>query len=126
MSVEERAKEFQEMLSSSGYSGKYDDECISVFNEYINQLRQKLEEAEAEVEKFKFQAKENEIKWVGAADEIIRLNRIIREAREQQLYLNTTNKNGSETLYLCGLVFASTTAASQAMCLTSCASFYYQ
>jgi hypothetical protein len=48
MSVEERAKEFQEMLSSGGYSGKYDDECISVFNEYITELLQKLEALEAE------------------------------------------------------------------------------
>jgi len=49
MNIEERAKEFQEMLSSGEYSGKYDDECVSVFNEYITQLLQKLEVAEAEI-----------------------------------------------------------------------------
>jgi hypothetical protein len=46
MNIEERAREFQEMLAGSGYSEKYNDECISVFNEYIDHLRQKLEAAE--------------------------------------------------------------------------------
>lgn len=44
MNVEEKAMEFQEMLSQGKYSGKYDDMCVFIFSEYINQLRQQLED----------------------------------------------------------------------------------
>jgi len=87
--IELRALNFQADILAGGIEPTIVDECLCVFDEYIDQLREKLEAAESEVKRL-------ESAWhaetLNRKDQIIadqesendRLRQVIREAREQR------------------------------------------
>lgn len=70
LNIESKVKMFQRMISGDGIGVSKVDECLCVFDEYIDQLRQKLEAAELELKI--------------AQGERDGAYKVIREAREQK------------------------------------------